>query len=209
MDPETCIWLSRVGIVLGFLSFWCVLPEFLGDNYLKRSEQLLEASLKLIPIFIGVLVALSAIGAFAWYIAGGGIRVSDWWASLFGIDPKKGPIVARILLLIPLLGAAWLFSTIIVEWGFSAPRVAVDFGERWIDPILRRLANDERIRFRAFFVGASFFVLSFALQFAATFQAKEPKAAPAAPAVAAPATPTVTPAAPPPFIGPVLDRKPK
>src|SRR5437762_914160 len=45
MTHETADWVNRIGMILGFLSFWFAAPEFIGEKRLQSWESALGRSL--------------------------------------------------------------------------------------------------------------------------------------------------------------------
>ena len=131
--------LNRLGMVLGFLSFWLAAPEFVGEERLRSWEQWLASGL--VRLKFVMLYGLVALDVIAFVILGinavrenGRVAVSVWAA-----------------------GGMFL-GTILVAIGVNA-----------IERIVSRLAHDSQVRQTALFVGAVLFTASFVLQLIASF----------------------------------------
>lgn len=49
LSHRTADELNRIGLVVGFLSFWFAAPEFIGEQRLKSWEQILASGLSRVP----------------------------------------------------------------------------------------------------------------------------------------------------------------
>lgn len=147
MSRESAEFLNRIGLLLGFFSFWFVVPEFIPEQRLKSLEQAFAAGLLKLPWALQLLLHTA-------FLAGMGIytfRVfSDFEVSLWPMSN----VPQWLLLTIGVLSAMVLISSLIVR------------------RVVSKLANDARARQRALAFGALLFITSFLLQFIATFQAK-------------------------------------
>jgi hypothetical protein len=139
---ETAEWLNRIGLGLGFLSFWFAVPEFIGEPRLRSWERALAATLPVLPA--------AAKGAF--FIGSVLIAGIGSWHSL-------------VTWQLPTMSAVELV-------GLSTLNAAVFFFESLrgrLNSAAAKLANDEHVRQRSLLFGAALFTVSFALQFIATF----------------------------------------
>jgi hypothetical protein len=147
MNPNLADSLNRIGLVLAFLSFWFVAPEFIGEKRLRLWEQALARGLLRMPtamewVFRSLSVVM--IGIFI-------IR----WLSTSRTGTQELPQVPQWFLLgAGLTSSAFLISRIVVE------------------PIVSKLANDDRVRQTSLVFGAVLFTIGFVLQFVATFQTR-------------------------------------
>lgn len=137
---ETAVWLNRAAIILGFVSFWFVAPEFVGEQRLKSWEQFLSKYLSRIPkalrLVFGICTAVVIIGYFV-------MAITRW--SL--------PNVSNTVLMI-----------------FAILSASVTVAPLLIPPLVRKLANDSSVRQTSFFFGAGLFTVASILQFVATFE---------------------------------------
>ena len=152
-------WLNRIGMILGFVSFWLVAPEFIGEERLKRWEERLEAFIARVPAQFGCL-----FGLFMGLMTMGLLLslLQPLFPRRYDPIPWNRPSTPAPWEMLALLfsGGVGLFI------GWQSSRVM-----QWlVRPILSRLANDDRIRDRWFWVGVCLFVLSFVFQFVSTFQ---------------------------------------
>jgi hypothetical protein len=144
MSRETCDILNRIGMILGFLSFWFAAPEFIGEERLKQWEIQLAAWLTGIP---GILKKI-AIGILLIYAA---YTVAAWNPILLGLT-KRAPIPWWLTLL------------------SGAPLFFIYLQEVIIMRVVPTLANNTRTRQNSLIVAGIFFTSSFVLQFISTFQ---------------------------------------
>jgi hypothetical protein len=159
MDPVVANWLNRLGMLLGFVSFWLVAPEFIGEERLRRWEVMLEQGLRFFPTAFHVLLVLSPF-----VVVGIAVRLESRGALT---RSETSWIVCSLMVLY------------LVGWWFS-----VRLEKKLIPALLHRLAEDEQIRARSLILGAWLFGASFLLQFGATFQAQPPP-----PSITRPGTP--------------------
>jgi hypothetical protein len=68
MTRETADWLSRIGIILGFVSFWFVAPEFIGEARLKQWERALSRVILKLPFAAKAAMAIVFSGAALLYV---------------------------------------------------------------------------------------------------------------------------------------------
>jgi hypothetical protein len=145
MSRELADWLNRIGMALGFVSFWLVAPEFIGEDRLRLWEDSLAAGLLQMPKVLKVIFISMSIVAILIYLG----RVV--------LEVRTGHIVfpevpQALTLATGMLAATLLAAQILVE------------------PVVSRLANDNHVRQTALLLGAALFIFSFVLQFIATFQ---------------------------------------
>jgi hypothetical protein len=167
--PETKLWLSRVGMLLEFLSFWLVAPEILGIERLKRWENDLETWLKNKDLSNH----LKLIGLVATYIVviGWVIFLAIWGFSLLmsGIDFQHPNLMPSLIYLATSLLVALLVRLFVA----GLLELTQPIGKRLIQsvtsPILRALEDDTKISRRSLMLGAGLYILSFLLQFWTTF----------------------------------------
>jgi hypothetical protein len=157
-------WLNRIGMILGFLSFWLVAPEFIGEERLRRWEERLEAFIARVPAQFGCL-----FGLFMMLMTMGLLlTVLEPLFPNRRYDPTPWnrsdapPIWQQVALTVSLGVGAFV--------GWQSSRAM-----QWlVRPLLSRLANDDRIRDRWFWGGVWLFVISFVFQFIATFAQPTP-----------------------------------
>jgi len=159
--------LNRVGMVLGFVSFWLAAPEIIGEEKLRAWEaSLVEKPLKhviggleftkpIIGVFMcgGVFVFL---GLMFWTT----LRDFNWHTLTTGDTTSTPGIKTAEKYAYNAFGiglAAFVLGHLI--WGT----------QELIAKLLISLANDARFRRRSLTVGACLFILSFIMQFASTF----------------------------------------
>jgi hypothetical protein len=153
MSHETVTWLNRIGIILGFFSFWFAAPEFIGEERLKSWEDGLSKVARRMPnvlrriiqFFIWIL-ALGIGAAIMWPFAGGEYSNLLIWIIF--------PVVMTVLI----CGFLFYYSKI-------DPLI-----ERVTLKVVSTLANDRKARQRSLFLGAFLFVVSTVLQFLATYE---------------------------------------
>jgi hypothetical protein len=142
--------LNRTGMILGFLAFWFVAPEFLGEARLRSWEKSLAKLIEIlvIVVFVSIVPLLLVISAF------------QRFSVLRALEDGQ--------LSIDKLGSLWQFirPDLLGIGGWGIGLVAVWLGGR----LVSKMANDSRVRRTSLFLGAILFTLSFALQFIATFQ---------------------------------------
>jgi hypothetical protein len=132
-------------MILGFLSFWLVAPEFIGETRLKAGEHALAAGLLRMHLLLKAIFYAVCIAAIAIYFRR--------WLSALPVGIIDMPEVPqRWILTVAVASALALASQYVVE------------------PVVRRLANSSRARQNALIAGATLFTISFILQFVATFQ---------------------------------------
>jgi hypothetical protein len=146
-------WLSIIGMVLEYLSFWFVTWELLGPDRLRAIEQRLEKNLVYVLVavlFAGIVLPFSLLSS----------RISplinnfvNWVFQLIG--PYLGILVINIqyiLLIILVLAPILRFSN--------------SFEQKVINPLLRYMADDanEKLRQRFLILGAIFLTIGVTLQ---------------------------------------------
>jgi formate/nitrite transporter FocA (FNT family) len=147
MTLMNSVWLNRLGLISGFVSFWLAAPELIGEGPLKAADRLIRKALSkvfdalifIVVIFIVVLVLGSGLIGYVFEI----------------LHFFRGTSLVQLF---------WLWYGIIIGGivGSFILAVLVDF------PI-RLFANEGAYRRRALIFGAGFFGLSWIFQFAATF----------------------------------------
>ena len=133
--------LNLLGIVLEFLSFWFAAPEILGEERLRAMERGLEKGIKLLPAVVGARWTVLAVG-----------MVVTVMVQVAMEEPRN------------LLGLTALTA---VAVGTGMAVVTITLKEKVVEPVLRVLADDERIRQRSLAVGAVLFMVAFLFQFTA------------------------------------------
>ena len=141
-------WVNRVGIVLEFLSFWFAAPEILGEERLRALERRIEQGLRVLPS----VVALGLTG----------VVVASVVMAL-----GRAAVEGVVTWVIAVMVVAWV--VVLVMKGTKFEIVAIVLENKIVLPLLRVLADDERIRQRSLAVGAVLFVVGFSLQLVATF----------------------------------------
>jgi hypothetical protein len=152
-------WVNRGGIMLEFLSFWFAAPEILGEERLRALERKVERGIRVLSnrprwMTLGVAVAVGMVL----------VRLGD--PMIRCIESAVSAVASRVVgkvagdILVFVLGAVlgWV-------WQALMPKLQ----DRVLSPLLKILADDERIRQRSLAVGAVLFVVGFLLQFVATF----------------------------------------
>jgi len=137
---ELTDWLNRIGIILGFLSFWFAAPEFLGEERLKDGEWRLSKLLA--EHGSNVVMVLGSTGAAIAAVA-----------TLFFCKP--GEIWTNLA---KFLGAAFLAAAILV---FLVTAV--------LRKLISALANSDRARMNSLIVAAVLLTVSTIIQLALTF----------------------------------------
>jgi hypothetical protein len=150
MSHDTANLLNRIGIVLGYFSFWFAAPEFIGKERLKKWEEGLARLTLAVP-----LVSICSVIIFT-SLAGG----------IFG---------AKIVNIPTWHGLVAIISYIAM---FTVAMICVKFYGSKIDPHIEKLAlrivtslvNDSRRRQNCLLFGAALFTISTVLQFLATYE---------------------------------------
>jgi hypothetical protein len=144
-------WIERTSLICGFVSFWLAAPELMGEQRLAKIENVLERCLKHFPKMIYTGAFLLVIGTAAYCIPHMPYMPlykdgNTGWAAFreFGLFAFSIPLAMFILML----------------------ETPIERAARWA---INHLQDDSRLRARCLIVGALLFILSFALQFAATF----------------------------------------
>lgn len=145
MARELADWLNRIGMVLGFVSFWLVAPEFIGEGRLRSWEHSLAAGLLQMPKIMRRTLLQMSIVSLGVYV----VR--------YALAIRAGHMA------LPEVPQSWLLAFGVVSATLVASQIVVQ-------PLVSKLANDTQVRQTALFLGAGLFVLSFALQFISTFQ---------------------------------------
>jgi hypothetical protein len=93
MSHDACDWLNRIGLILGFLSFWFAAPEFIGEERLKSWEQSAARTLSFVvfvlELFAGSILIGSTLLRFVydkWII---GVPMFIGWVFVFQPKPIK------------------------------------------------------------------------------------------------------------------------
>jgi hypothetical protein len=92
-------WLNRIGLILGFFSFWLAAPEFIGEERLRSWEKRLG---KLIAVGFPLMVTVAGLIV-------GGTQDSSF---------AKAHPVWFAMAFIPLMGLliAWRLQNLLAEW---------------------------------------------------------------------------------------------
>jgi len=138
---QTLSWCNRIGMLLGFISFWLAAPEFIGEERLKSWEQILINRVMKHRYSIWRIVAFGSMSWLAWNWHEVQISGHMTWFRVY-------------------------FPFII--WGFFLFAVIGVINKYGVF-IVSRMANDSKVRETSFFVGAVLFTLSFLLQLISTF----------------------------------------
>jgi hypothetical protein len=157
MPPEIAVWLNRIGLGLGIVSFFLAAPEILGQHKLNAIENKIESVLLPWPIVLRVLLREDDYSLRGWVQT---LIVGPVFSSLVGF-PLIVIVLAltnfRPLLFWPSVGIGLV--AIVLSIGF------IEAGPR----ILAQLSDDTRFRQRCLICGAVFFLIGSILQCAATF----------------------------------------
>jgi hypothetical protein len=151
-------WVSRLAIILNFLSFWLVAPEFIGEERLQKIERKLKS---------GFVFALPT---------------TIWLLVLPCVT--LGALFLFLFLLFAVLAVFFHYPSLRVDGPFLDALVAVftvlavifaNRSRRWADqkiakPLLAKLVNDDDARRRYLVTGILMFILGHALQFLITFR---------------------------------------
>ena len=146
--------LNLLGVMLEFLSFWFAAPEILGEERLKALEQGLEKGIKQFPLTL-LWVAMLAALALMLVIMAAMVWVT---VTLVLMDVMLVDALSMVL-------AVGLMALLLMGVLPAALAVATTLQEKVIPHVLRKLANDQRIRQRWLAVGATLFVMAFLCQF--------------------------------------------
>lgn len=141
---DAIAWLNRLRILLNFLSFWLVAPEFVGEARLKSWEAVVAKGLNKLPTITKVAYFLTTISMIVAYVIATVRRMRAGTADLPGIPQNWTTILA-------------LSSGLTIAAPFIAERLV---------PIL---ANDKQVRQRFLFLGAGLFVVATLIEFGLTF----------------------------------------
>ena len=133
---------NRVGLVLGFFSFWLAAPEFIGEERLKSWERRLSSGLLKVPTVLTIASGLLMVLMLGLYI---------WKVWQLGKLSYKPPIVLVIV-----LDAIFMMQSLL---------------EKRLARLVSLVANHSKFRQGILFAGAALFTVSFLLQLAATFPA--------------------------------------
>jgi hypothetical protein len=184
MSPETAVIVNRWALVLGFVSFWLVAPEILGEARLRRWEANLALGVQRFPrAAIMSIVVLSCVAALVW------TQIEIWPTYSLPESQYLREFLRRAahaLMAIAVFGFIANLVCLFLEW----------LEHHLIPPLLRFF------RTRCLSAGAALFVLSMGLQFAATLQTQTPNTAPSGPPHAAARAPSSASTAPPRVFGP-------
>jgi len=132
-------WVNRVGIVLEFLSFWFAAPEILGEERLRKLERRVEKGVIVLPEVLFVV----------------GVAVMFLIIIPLTLNERISWSVATLMIVV--VSVLVLLLLPLAMQGVVIP------------PLLRILADDERIRQRSRAVGAVLFVVGILLELIATF----------------------------------------
>ena len=138
--------LNRVGLFLGFVSFWFAAPEFIGEPRLKAWEHALAAGLLRMP---------KALKRMLWGMTA--VALS------FYVRTVVTNVIAHRPFQLPDVPQSWPLA-------FAVVSSLLLLAQIFVEPLVSKLANDDRVRQRALFLAAVLFTVSFVLQFAATYQ---------------------------------------
>jgi len=184
-------WVNRVGIALEFLSFWFAAPEILGKRRLRAMERKVERVIRALPLallmsfFWTAMVVLTVWFGILW----GWRMLLVALAVVLAIGAVLKIMLGQALLFLVLLewelvmmvGVSWklivespwssvtLLLLLVFMMAMGGGMLVHIYGAKVVQPLLRLLADDARIRQRSLAVGAVLFVVGFLLQLIATF----------------------------------------
>jgi hypothetical protein len=131
-------WVNRIGLIVGFFSFWFAAPELIGEQRLKSWETAIAPSVQSLRWTLLAALAVTPLLLF-------GIWTYTCIRERHLVEP---PFWYALLFFISTVGAPLL--------------------DRYLDRLVTKLANDSHARQTALFIGAVLFTLSFAFQLAGT-----------------------------------------
>ena len=150
---------NRFGLILGFISFWFMTPQFLGKQRLLRLRDLLSRGIRELPE-----IASAIVYGILFFVPVGGF-VFLLWSNRLGFSPYsnwKHWLVGDILEL--------LVRVLALPLAVIAEVLALEFVTKHIaTPLLTKLADNSRLRKNSLILGAILCVCAFILQFTASF----------------------------------------
>lgn len=148
---QVAIWLNRIGLVLAFLSFWFAAPEFLGEERLKAWETSMSKFVKPMPkiftwlLFIVLTYPIVLVFCIFYSLfTNKDLLAFDTHGYALRIVKPLAFFAISCYLLIRI--TAWISSKVIPA-----------------------IANSSSQRRLSLYIGAILFIISFLLQFIATF----------------------------------------
>lgn len=148
MNPQTALWLNRLGLLLDLMAFFFAAPELLGGRRLLAVERVFERGLRLLP----PIAAGSALLALIAFLGASIGRVPrNLWRDIW-----RAAVVSVSAIVLTLAGIVILRLT-----GRAAAAT--------LDRLPQTDADQADIGQQFLVLGAFLFVLGMALQFLATF----------------------------------------
>jgi hypothetical protein len=152
-------WVNRVGIVLEFLSFWLAAPEILGEERLKKLERRVERGIRVLSARMMWVIFLATVMIYMAVMRFGGPTIRCMESAVASVTSR---VLARIV-----VAAVWGVLGFVA--GMAGVQATNKLRATVVQPLLRVLADNERIRQRSLAAGAVLFVVGFLLQLVATF----------------------------------------
>ena len=154
MSHEAATWLNRIGLVLGFFSFWFAAPEFIGEARLKSWESSLSEYAMILPLLFKLFSPIAAFSIIVIYV---------YTIARLGMAKEAGryPFLAF---------GAFVSSTILCGGAYFLSKKCWIPVYRVTLYIVAFFANDQKQRQRSLFIGAGLFIISTILEFLATFE---------------------------------------
>ncbi len=149
MNPDLIHWLNRIGLIMGFISFWFAAPEILGEENLKKLSVTLGASFGCISFLLFVIMLIGSLL----------VTVVLLFLIFDSLDLDSEYLI--LFFLIGYLLVIWFFHELL-------PDITNKF-LNLLKRILSQLADDKNFRRKSLFFGGAFFVIGFALQFLGSF----------------------------------------
>ncbi len=143
-------WLNRIGLLFDFISFWLVAPEILGEERLRKLENIIENGIRgcgaiSTLLITGLLIVLGS------YLLG----------SISTQTNKFNNLMSYVLFCPGLFLLLFLINLVRT----TADNVIWRTAKR----VLNLLADDSQIRQRSLTVGVVFYILGFIIQFWSSF----------------------------------------
>jgi hypothetical protein len=143
-------WVNRIGLLFDFISFWLVAPEILGEERLRKLENIIENGIRGCGA-ISTLLATGLLIVLGSYLLG----------SISAQTNKFNNLMSYVLFCPGLFLLLFLINLVRT----TADNIIWRTAKR----VLNLLADDSQIRQRSLTVGVVIYILGFIIQFWSSF----------------------------------------
>ncbi len=154
MTTELSLLINRIGLILGFLSFWFVTPELLGEERLRLIHKKIKGSLFESSLVIFTLLVMAMV---LFYILKTPFYILQFVLMLDLPQDARRSVAGNLGIITTAICPIFLM--------FIISKVIVSIR----GSLFQILADSKQIRRNSLIFGAILFVIGFILQFAGTY----------------------------------------